>query len=61
MNYVTLEFRKEMLGEGQLFFFYKRRALQNVPNGALATGNVNVSLNSYVVPLPDSETSQRIN
>ena len=61
MNYVTLEFRKEMLGEGQLFFFYKRRALQNVPNGALSTGNVNVSLNSYVVPLPDSETSQRIN
>ncbi|PKP07511.1 MAG: hypothetical protein CVU10_08240 [Bacteroidetes bacterium HGW-Bacteroidetes-5] len=61
MNYVTQEYRKEMLGEGQLFFYYKRRALQNVPNGALAAGNVNVALTSYVVPLPDSEISQRIN
>ncbi len=61
MNYVTLEFRKEMLGEGQLFFYYKRRAMLNVANGALSAGNVNVALTSYVVPLPDSEISQRIN
>ncbi|MDE7373889.1 MAG: RagB/SusD family nutrient uptake outer membrane protein [Odoribacter sp.] len=58
-NYIASEYRKEMLGEGQMFFFYKRKEMVNIPDGTLATGTMNVELNQYVVPLPDSETSQR--
>lgn len=58
-NYITSEYRKEMLGEGQMFFFYKRKEMVNIPDGTQANGTMNVELNKYVVPLPDSETSQR--
>ena len=60
-NYIASEYRKEMLGEGQMFFFYKRKEIVNIPNGTQASGTMNVELNKYVVPLPDSETSQRTN
>ncbi len=56
---ITSEFRKEMIGEGQQFFFYKRNAMQTVPNHAALTGTKTMVLTNYVVPLPDSETSQR--
>ena len=54
------EYKKEMLGEGQLFFFYKRQEMVNIPDGNQATGTKNVELTKYVVPLPESETDQRI-
>lgn len=55
------EFRREMLGEGQMFFFYKRNGYQNLPNHATLDirPEKTMVLNNYVVPLPDSETSQR--
>jgi len=55
------ESRREMLGEGQQFFFYKRNAYQTVPNHATVpiTPLKTMVLNNYTVPLPDSETSQR--
>lgn len=55
------EFRREMLGEGQQFFFYKRNAYQSIPNHATASmlPEKTMVLNNYTVPLPDSETSQR--
>lgn len=49
-----------MLGEGQLFFFYKRQEMVNISDGNQATGTKNVELAKYVVPLPESETDQRI-
>lgn len=55
------EYKKEMLGEGQLFFFYKRQEMINIPDGNLASGTKNVELSKYVIPLPESETDQRIN
>lgn len=58
-NAITAEFRKEMIGEGQQFFFYKRRALTAVPNHASITGTKTMVLNNYMVPLPESEISQR--
>jgi len=60
MTYITAEFRKEMIGEGQMFFFYKRNAMQNIPNGSALSGNMNISLDSYVVPVPESETDKRM-
>ncbi|WP_256007131.1 RagB/SusD family nutrient uptake outer membrane protein [Pedobacter deserti] len=55
------EYRREMIGEGQQFFFYKRNAYQTVPNHATVSINPakTMVLTNYVVPLPDSETSQR--
>jgi hypothetical protein len=55
------EFRREMLGEGQMFFFYKRNSYQSIPNSAVLniTPAKTMVLNNYVVPLPDSETAQR--
>ena len=42
MNNITSEFRKEMIGEGQMFFFYKRHAMQSIPNGSSTSGNINM-------------------
>ena len=55
------EYRREMIGEGQLFFFYKRNSYTSVQNNAtvLGTPEKNVTLTSYTIPLPASETSQR--
>jgi len=58
---ITKEFRREMLGEGQQFFYYKRNAMQALPNSStlsISPEKVMV-LTNYTVPLPDSETSQR--
>lgn len=60
MTAVTSEFRKEMIGEGQMFFFYKRHAMQSLPNGSASSGNMNMLLKNYVVPIPDSEIDNRL-
>lgn len=58
---IVKEFRREMLGEGQLFFFYKRNSSQSIPNAAVlgVTPEKTMVLNNYVVPLPDEEIAQR--
>ncbi|MGV3766238.1 MAG: RagB/SusD family nutrient uptake outer membrane protein [Chitinophagaceae bacterium] len=56
---ITAEFRKEMIGEGQMFFYYKRNAMQTIPNNAALIGTKTMVLENYVVPLPDSEISLR--
>lgn len=55
------EYRREMLGEGQMFFFYKRSSYLSVPNHATVriTPEKAMSLTNYTVPLPDSEISTR--
>lgn len=44
------EYRKELIGEGQLFYFYKRRGYASIPG---ATGAA--TLSTYVFPYPDNE------
>jgi hypothetical protein len=57
---ITNEFIREFIGEGQLFFFYKRNGATEILNQAVVNGgNKPMVLNNYVVPLPDSEISQR--
>lgn len=56
---ITAEFRREFLGEGQMFFYYKRKGMETIPEGKNASGNMNMELENYVFPLPESETSQR--
>lgn len=48
---MTSEFRKEFIGEGQLFFYHKRLNNANIPG---SDQNL-VSLRAYIFPLPDAE------
>jgi hypothetical protein len=55
------ESRRELIGEGQQFFFYKRNAYLSIPNHAtvkISPEKAMVLIN-YTVPLPASEISQR--
>lgn len=52
---VTKEYKKEFIGEGQLFFYYKRINSATIPNGSAASGNLTMTALQYVVPMPDSE------
>ena len=65
MDEITKECRREFLGEGQMFFFYKRKAMQKIPNGKWEKDSesqtINMNINNYVVPLPDSEINMRLN
>ena len=56
---ITAEFRREFIGEGQMFFYYKRKGMDYIPEGKNDSGNLQMELANYVFPLPDSETSQR--
>jgi starch-binding outer membrane protein, SusD/RagB family len=57
---ITREFRKEVFGEGQMYFYYKRNAMTSVPNQiSLTGGNKSINISSYVMPLPVSEISVR--
>jgi hypothetical protein len=49
------EYQKEFFGEGQLFYYYKRRNVTSVGNG---TGSGNITI-VPVVPLPLSESQYR--
>lgn len=55
------EYRREMFGEGQTFFFYKRNAYTSIPNHATLriTPEKAMALTNYTVPLPDSEIALR--
>lgn len=50
------EYQKEFFGEGQLFYYYKRRNITSVPNGSATSGNVTIN---YAVPMPQSEAIYR--
>ena len=51
-NELVKEMRKEYIGEGQMFFYYKRVDATSIPNGP----GVNYGDNVYVLPMPQSET-----
>jgi hypothetical protein len=56
---VIEEFIREMIGKGQLYFLFKRLGMESIPNGSKIDGKMDVDLNIYSIPLPESETSQR--
>lgn len=53
---ITKEYKKEFWGEGQLFFYYKRKNITYIPSGSSSLFN---STPVYTVPLPLSETTPR--
>ncbi|MDR2413620.1 MAG: RagB/SusD family nutrient uptake outer membrane protein, partial [Odoribacteraceae bacterium] len=48
---LTSEFRKEFIGEGQLFFYYKRKNMENILNTDINP----VEVKGYIFPIPQSE------
>lgn len=44
------EYRREFIAEGQLFYFYKRLNVSNIPNADIVASD-----DVYVLPLPDDE------
>lgn len=44
------EYRKELIGEGQLFYYYKRMGYTRIPGSA-----VNANDQVYVLPMPENE------
>jgi hypothetical protein len=49
------EYQKEFFGEGQLFYYYKRRNVTSIGNGS-STANITIN---YNVPMPLSESQYR--
>lgn len=58
-DYITNEFAREVIGEGQLFFFYKRNALESFASGTTVKEPFSMELSDYVAPLPKVETNKR--
>jgi len=54
------EYIKELYGEGQLFFFYKRNQTTPIRSG-ISNSNVTMNATKYVPVLPDSENRYRNN
>ena len=57
---ITKEFAREVIGEGQLFFYYKRHAMEEVFSGTNIEGLKQIAPSNYVLPLPKSETDKRV-
>ncbi|MCF6404652.1 RagB/SusD family nutrient uptake outer membrane protein [Chitinophaga filiformis] len=56
---IRKEYQKEFYGEGQLFFYYKRKNQATIPKGGAGSGNFTMTAATYVMPLPRSETDYR--
>jgi len=52
-------YRREFWGEGQMFFYYKRNAISDIPNGNRPFGAISMGADEYIVPLPYSEVQYR--
>lgn len=49
------EYYREFFGEGQLFFFYKRKNMSEMIGSSAGGDNVKVTFNTYSLPIPDGE------
>lgn len=57
---LTNEMAGETLGEGQLFYFYKRRGAEKLISGTNSTGYFDMVKTAYVWPIPQSELDKRV-
>lgn len=55
---IKKEYMKEFYGEGQLFFYYKRRNVSAIPDGNESQDmqTIEIGNDEFVIPLPESET-----
>ena len=61
LNEIKYEYMREMWGEGQIFYMFKRcyQVITDVFDASISSGGTNPSDNIYVVPLPESELINR--
>ena len=57
---ITAEFAREVIGEGQLFYYYKRHAMEYISSGTTLNDTYKMELGNYVWPLPASESEKRV-
>ncbi|MDO5979506.1 RagB/SusD family nutrient uptake outer membrane protein [Flavivirga spongiicola] len=57
---ILKEYRREFYAEGQMFFYYKRKNISEIPN-ANSSRTIEMGDAEYVAPLPDSESNYRNN
>lgn len=53
------EYRREFWGEGQTFYYFKRKNAKSIPDGSTENGMRSMTPANYVVPLPLTETDNR--
>lgn len=49
------EWRREFIGEGQLFFYYKRNNLDEIKSAYSEYGSISIKSVNYKLPIPDGE------
>lgn len=54
------EYKREFIGEGQMFFYYKRIAKDKIQYGTMSWYYVTMSTDKYVPALPDPEKNNRV-
>ncbi|MCA5006684.1 RagB/SusD family nutrient uptake outer membrane protein [Sphingobacterium bovistauri] len=57
---IEKEYKKEFVGEGQLFYYYKRINKGKVPYPIDGYGDISMTESEYVVPLPLKELEYRV-
>jgi len=59
MNLVEAEFRREFIGEGQLFWFYKRQNRTQIPSSKDFNNMIEMEQSFYLFDLPQGEKDKR--
>lgn len=57
-RFLTNEYYREFYGEGQTFYFLKRRASSTILNSSGAHGFQEMDIKNYVVPIPSKEVNE---
>lgn len=56
---VMKEYRKEFYGEGQLWYYYKRKRISSILSSLPNNNNGTIPANAWVLPLPEEELANR--
>ncbi|SKB70751.1 SusD family protein [Sphingobacterium nematocida] len=56
---ILKEYRKEFFGEGQLWYYYKRRKITSILSSFPNNNNGTIPSSAWVVPIPDEELANR--
>ena len=52
---ILKEYRREMIGDGQVFYAYKRRNAPEIEKGYLSSGVITMNVEKYTPDIPSSE------
>src|SRR5690606_9849224 len=48
-------YRREFWGEGQTFFYMKRKFIKEIMDGSWTSGEISLTKEDYIIPIPKSE------